>query len=285
MIADTGSIRGAADILNISPSALNRHIQSLERDLDIKIFDRLSHGVRLSAQGEIFYSFALNQIADFEGVKNQINSIKGLSVGGLKVGLSQDIHFETLNHLIGRFQRDYHNIDLEIVPITQASLFSQLQKGQIDLALCINPILRKGISVLHARNIELCAFIPLGIGLAISGPLRLYELQNIRVALPPSASEVTIKVISAAEKHDIGLLPNYTGPNPLDHLPYCFLPVVGITALAEFDANKFQLSGYKRTHLSQADIGTCNMSLLACEERGISPLAYKFQEVASELFQ
>ena len=38
-IVEAGSIRGAAENLAISPSALNRHIQTLEYDIDIQILN------------------------------------------------------------------------------------------------------------------------------------------------------------------------------------------------------------------------------------------------------
>ncbi|WP_284374474.1 helix-turn-helix domain-containing protein, partial [Algimonas porphyrae] len=38
-IVEAGSIRGAAENLAISPSALNRNIQALEYDLGISVFD------------------------------------------------------------------------------------------------------------------------------------------------------------------------------------------------------------------------------------------------------
>ena len=46
-ISRTGAIRKAADRLNITSSALNRRILSLEDELGFQIFERIGNGVRL----------------------------------------------------------------------------------------------------------------------------------------------------------------------------------------------------------------------------------------------
>ena len=51
-VARSGSIRKAADRLNVAASAINRQILSLEAELDTPLFERLPGGLRLTASGE-----------------------------------------------------------------------------------------------------------------------------------------------------------------------------------------------------------------------------------------
>ena len=50
-IARTGSIRKAATEFSITPSALNRRLLALERELGIEIFDRVNNGMRVNKAG------------------------------------------------------------------------------------------------------------------------------------------------------------------------------------------------------------------------------------------
>lgn len=284
-IVDTGSIRGAAETLAISPSALNRHIQSLEQDLDIQLFERLTRGVRLSPEGEIFYAYALSQLSGFARVRNQINSIRGLSIGSVKLGFSQDVHCDGLYRIIGDFQRDNGNVDVEIFQIHQEQLFDRLRDGSLDLALFVNPVLRRGLKVLHAKDLGISAFVPNGIGLGRSGALKVHELQNMRLALPPSGTEVTSRVLAASERFRVDVQRNYCGPDVLVHLEHAYLPLIGCMVIAETRENLLQVPGYKRILIDQKDVGTSNISLIASEERGLSGPAHKFQELISALFQ
>ncbi|HUD88673.1 MAG TPA: LysR family transcriptional regulator, partial [Xanthobacteraceae bacterium] len=56
-VARHGSIRKAADALNVASSALNRQILDLESDLGSALFERLPRGVRLTAAGEVFLAY------------------------------------------------------------------------------------------------------------------------------------------------------------------------------------------------------------------------------------
>ena len=48
-VARAGSIRKAAEDLNITSSALNRRIQAFEAEFGAQIFERLPRGVRLTS--------------------------------------------------------------------------------------------------------------------------------------------------------------------------------------------------------------------------------------------
>lgn len=52
-LAKTKNYMEAADILYISQSSLSKHIQSIERELGVTLFDRSTRRVKLSADGNL----------------------------------------------------------------------------------------------------------------------------------------------------------------------------------------------------------------------------------------
>ena len=284
-IVEAGSIRGAAESLTISPSALNRHIQTLEAELELKLFERLTRGVQLSFEGELFYTFALNQIASFERVQSQISSIKGLNVGQLRIGVSHDLHIHAFQRFASRFQRDNSKVDLVVEPLYQEQLYDALNQRRIDLALFINPVMRKGMQILHGIDIILSGFVPVGTSIARDETLNIYELSGIRLALPPRHSEVARRLGAAAEKSGIEIQHHYLGPDPLAYLERVYDPVVGIAAIVDPPDQETRLTGYRRVPLNHRYIGTCTMCLLSAENFGMSRAAHRFQEMFSEAFQ
>ena len=56
-VARVGSIRKAAEQLNLASSALNRRILDMEEELGVALFERGSQGVRLTTAGELFVSY------------------------------------------------------------------------------------------------------------------------------------------------------------------------------------------------------------------------------------
>ena len=57
-VADCGSFNKAAEQLYISPPAVMKKINALEKHLDMKLFDRTSQGIRLTAAGKVIYRHA-----------------------------------------------------------------------------------------------------------------------------------------------------------------------------------------------------------------------------------
>lgn len=54
-VADCGSFNQAAEKLYISPTAVMKQLNALEKHLDLKLFKRTSRGVRLTPAGEVIY--------------------------------------------------------------------------------------------------------------------------------------------------------------------------------------------------------------------------------------
>lgn len=57
-VADCGSLTKAAERLYISPTAVMKQMNTLERHLDVKLIERTPSGIRLTAAGAIIYSDA-----------------------------------------------------------------------------------------------------------------------------------------------------------------------------------------------------------------------------------
>jgi DNA-binding transcriptional LysR family regulator len=57
-VVKEGSLQGAGLTLNLSVSAINRHILSLERDLNICLFHRTQTGLRVNSLGEVLFDTA-----------------------------------------------------------------------------------------------------------------------------------------------------------------------------------------------------------------------------------
>jgi DNA-binding transcriptional LysR family regulator len=75
-IARAGSIRGAAEGLAITSTALNRRLLALEEELGVPVFERLPRGVRLSTAGELLIHHLRTQAADYEKLKGQIADLR-----------------------------------------------------------------------------------------------------------------------------------------------------------------------------------------------------------------
>ena len=95
-VARAGSIRKAAEHLNLTASAMNRRIQDLEAELGTPLFERRARGVRLTTAGEMFVRYARTQIAEVEQLRSQIEDLRGVRRGPVRLACSQAVAHDFL---------------------------------------------------------------------------------------------------------------------------------------------------------------------------------------------
>ena len=84
-VVDEGSIRRAAEALGISQSSLSQAIRALERELDVRLFDRVSEGARLTIAGEAMVSPARQVLRATDDAREAISGVVGLRAGTLGI--------------------------------------------------------------------------------------------------------------------------------------------------------------------------------------------------------
>ena len=86
-VARQGSIRAAAEKLNVAASAVSRQIKSLEDELGTPIFNRQPRSVTLTAAGEILLVHIRDTLRDMNRTRALIEDLKGLRRGEVSVAL------------------------------------------------------------------------------------------------------------------------------------------------------------------------------------------------------
>ena len=113
-VARAGSIRKAADQLNVTASAVNRRIMDLEEELGAQLFERRPRGVRLTAAGELFVSYLREQDGDVERMKSQIEDLKGMRRGTVRIACSQALALDFLPREIGEFRKRHPLVAFDV---------------------------------------------------------------------------------------------------------------------------------------------------------------------------
>lgn len=86
--AETGSFTKAAEKLYITHTAVRKQIDQLENRLEVKLFDRSKHGVKLTAAGQVMYAEALKLIKESNDSINRVKEAFNLAPSTLKIGTS-----------------------------------------------------------------------------------------------------------------------------------------------------------------------------------------------------
>jgi DNA-binding transcriptional LysR family regulator len=182
-VARHGSIRKAADALNVASSALNRQILDLEADLGSALFERLPRGVRLTAAGEVFLAYTRQAISELKAVESQIEQLRGLVRGQVGIAAVESVAGELLPSAITQFQARHPNVRFNVRIGAPDDLVSALTADQVDLVLTHNPPPRKNVAVVAAVEQALCALMVADHPLATHSELHLRDCLAYPLAL------------------------------------------------------------------------------------------------------
>jgi DNA-binding transcriptional LysR family regulator len=178
-----GSIRRAAEALNVASSALNRQILDLERDLGSPLFERLPRGVRLTAAGEVFLAYVRQAISQLKAVESQVQQLRGLMRGQVAVAAVESVAAELLPWAITQFQSAHPNVRFHVRIGAPDELVAALVADQADLMLTHYPPPKKTVTVAATATQALCALVVHDHPLAGRDGLRLRDCLSYPLAL------------------------------------------------------------------------------------------------------
>lgn len=130
VIAEHENITIAAELLNISPSALSNNLHKLEKELGYMLFDRTPKGIKLNDSGQFFLKW-VRKNRDFSQ-KISLKLHESTTVRGvLKIGTV--VETDTLFILIAAFQKRYPEIRVEVY--TSSTFMEQPLQTDMDAFL------------------------------------------------------------------------------------------------------------------------------------------------------
>lgn len=183
-VARTGSIRKAADHLNVTASAVNRRIQDLEDELGTALFERRPRGVRLTAAGEVFVNYLRRQAGDVERMKSQIEDLKGMRRGTVRIACSQALALEFLPREIGEFRKRHPLVTFDVRVYDHEKAMGALASYEVDLVLVFRPPFLANFQPLMSLEQRIVAVMASDHPLAERPIIRLRDCAAYPVALP-----------------------------------------------------------------------------------------------------
>jgi DNA-binding transcriptional LysR family regulator len=132
-VASTGSFTQAARELFITQPAVSQEIKTLEDSLGIKLFDRSGKKVRITAEGELLFSYAHRLFALHEEMESLFRRSKSLQHGQIKIASTALMGTYFLPKIIGRFSRRYPGIEIDLQMGNSDQVTHLILEGVVDL--------------------------------------------------------------------------------------------------------------------------------------------------------
>jgi len=145
-IQQAGGLGRAAEILNITQSALSHQIKGLEDQAGVELFVRRSRPLRLSAAGQRLLRLAERVLPEIEAAEQEFEGLRAGSTGRLHMAIECHACFEWLFPVLERFRKAWGEVDVDIRPGLAFDALPALQKEEVDLVVSSDPEDLDGVS-------------------------------------------------------------------------------------------------------------------------------------------
>lgn len=130
----------AAEACGVSQSTLSSLIQKLEFELDVTIFDRSCHPVKPTAIGEEIIGRIQRVLFNAAQVRELVATRKGESVGKVSLGITSTVAPYLLPQMFKYLSAHHPDIQLHVEEARVSAILSQLERGELDVALLATPL-------------------------------------------------------------------------------------------------------------------------------------------------
>lgn len=145
-VAEELNFSRAAQRLHLSQPALSKQIQALENSLEIELFNRTKHWVKLTPAGKQFLVTARNTLQQLEqGVKAARQVARG-EIGGLRIGFPNPALLTIVPNILDRYRSLYPEVELTLLGGGTETQVEALQTHQADVSLVYTPIREDSLS-------------------------------------------------------------------------------------------------------------------------------------------
>jgi DNA-binding transcriptional LysR family regulator len=134
-VAEMKSFRKAADLVHISQPAFSRRIEKLEAALGVRLLDRDTRKVELTAVGRDFARKTRQLLDDLDSTLLGIQEVAATRMGEVTVACVPSAGFYFLPQVIKRYHAEFPNIRVKIVDASANEVLAAVARGESDFGL------------------------------------------------------------------------------------------------------------------------------------------------------
>jgi DNA-binding transcriptional LysR family regulator len=135
-----GGFTQAAKKVFATQSTVSKAIKHLEDEIGVPLLDRIGHRSKLTAAGEIVYQRALRMLAERNDLMTELDELRGLKRGTLRLGLPPVGSSTLFAPLFAAYHKRHPGVEIRLVEHGGERLEELLLSGEIELAASLLPV-------------------------------------------------------------------------------------------------------------------------------------------------
>jgi DNA-binding transcriptional LysR family regulator len=138
-VCATGSVRGAADRLNTSPSVVTRQVGLLERELGVALFERKARGMAPTDAAGHLRDYRRGCEAHRQQLAERLAAIARLDEGHVRIVLSEGYADHLMAHIVGPFCAAHPKLEVAVDGLPVRDIIREVAEDAAHFGLAYNP--------------------------------------------------------------------------------------------------------------------------------------------------
>ena len=122
-----------AELLGYAQSSITSQIQQLEKELNIKLFERIGKNITLTAEGNAMLPFVHNIMSLYSDMKNVVTP-SDISQSRITIGAAESLSIYRLPSMIKSYKKKHPNVDIFLKLLNCSDFVPMLSNNEIDIA-------------------------------------------------------------------------------------------------------------------------------------------------------
>lgn len=176
-VARCQSFTRAADHLGYAQSSVTAHIQKLENEYGVVLFERFGRAMRLTSAGEQLQRYFEQILSLYDESKHLIS--RQVS-GHLDIGTIESLIAYFLPPVFNRFREAFPQINLQALPLAEPQIVQLIKTGELDVGIILDRLVGdEDVDTIVIRQEQLVLVAPPGHPLCGSRAVGPQDLQHL----------------------------------------------------------------------------------------------------------
>ena len=177
-LVETKSFTKAAQINEVTQSAVSQTISVLERRFKSLLIERSKKNFRLTQEGGVCYDYSKQILQTFDTLQNKLQEIDDVISGNIRVATVYTIGLHVLPPCVKRFLKRFPTVNVHVEYRRANQVYESVLSNVVDLGLVAYPVRDPKLEIVPVRRDKLALICHPGHPLAKRKSVRLGALKG-----------------------------------------------------------------------------------------------------------
>jgi DNA-binding transcriptional LysR family regulator len=246
-----GGFSQAAKVVFTTQSTVSKAVKQLETELGVALLDRRGHRSMLTPEGDVVYRRALKILAERDDLAAELDELRGLKKGTLRLGLPGGGSSDLFAPLFAIYRRRYPGVDIRLEEHLPNHLKEILLSGEIEFSVSALPVSDE-FECQELTNEPLVVLVSADHALARKKSTNLTDLQRLPFILFEKGFSLHQVILQACQRR--GFVPTVAArSSQIDFIIKLVAAGLGIAFLPRMVAEERRQSSLRLVRLAEPE--------------------------------